>query len=475
MLFRRFYEDSLAQASYLIGCQATGEAVVIDANRDADLYLRAAAAEGVRITHVTETHIHADYLSGSRELMHRTGAQLLLSAYGGDDWGYRFGAGEGATLLHDGEEFSVGNIRLRVLHTPGHTPEHISFVVTDGATTEEPLGLVSGDFLFVGALGRPDLLEKAAGVEGTMEAAARQLFASLSKLEALPDHVQVWPGHGAGSACGKALGAMPSSTLGYERRVNPGLAYTDEEAFVEYILSDQPEPPRYFAVMKYANRDGPRVAGALPTPARLSGAELREQLGVQLGEGAVAVDLRSREAFAAGHVGGSINLPFGASFTNWAGSLLPYDRSLVLIGANAETSQQAARQLFLIGLDAVEGFAPADVFGQFSLDPGLESAESTDSAGAAAKVAEGMPLIDVRSATEWASGHVAEARHIHLGRLPQAIDEVPGDGPVLVMCQSGGRSAIARSILLSHGRRAINVEGGMMAWMQAGLPFTTEE
>ncbi len=471
MLFRRFYEDSLAQSSYLIGCQATGEAVVIDAHRDADLYLRAAAAEGVRITHVTETHIHADYLSGTRELADRTAAELLLSAYGGDDWSYRFGRAEGATLLGDGDEFSVGNVRLRALHTPGHTPEHISFVVTDGATTDEPLGLISGDFLFVGGLGRPDLLEKAAGVEGTMEAAARQLFASLSKLDALPDHVQVWPGHGAGSACGKALGAMPSSTLGYERRVNPGLSYTDEDAFVAYILADQPEPPAYFAVMKYANRDGPRVVGGLPEPDRLSGGELREHLR----NGAVAVDLRERDAFAAGHIGGSLNLPFNGSFTNWAGSLLPYDRPLVLIGVDAATAEAAARQLFLIGLDDVEGFVPAGVFGEFSLDPGLERAESTDAAGAARRLEQGLPLIDVRSASEWSGGHVAEARHIHLGRLPEAVDEVPGDGPVLVMCQSGGRSAIARSILLANGRRAINVEGGMTGWMRAGLPFTTEE
>ena len=471
MLFRRFYEDSLAQASYLIGCQATGEAVVIDANRDADLYLRAAADEGLRITHVTETHIHADYLSGSRELASRAGARLLLSAHGGDDWSYRFAQQDGAELLEDGQVFAVGNVTLEVVHTPGHTPEHLSFLVTDGATTSEPLGLVSGDFLFVGGVGRPDLLEKAAGVEGTMDAAARMLFASLQRLDDFPDHLQVWPGHGAGSACGKALGALPTSTLGYERRVNPALAYTDEDEFVAYILEDQPEPPRYFAVMKRWNRDGPRVVGHLPEPGRLGGARLRGLLD----DGGIGVDLRPREAFAAGHIGGTLNLPLNRSFTNWAGSLLPYATPLVLIGVEEAQAHEAARQLFLIGLDAVEGFAGAGVFEELGSASGLESAESIHAKAAAQAVARGTLLVDVRNAEEWRDAHIAEAHHCHLGLLPDSLDDLPGDGPLLVICHSGARSAIARSILLAHGRRAINVEGGMIGWIQAGLPYVQGE
>lgn len=466
MLFRRFYEDSLAQASYLIGCQATGEAVVIDANRDADLYLRAAADEGVRITHVSETHIHADYLSGSRELASRSGARILLSAHGGDDWSYRFAEQDDVELLADGAVFSVGNIRLEIMHTPGHTPEHISFLVTDGATTDEPLGLVSGDFLFVGGVGRPDLLEKAAGIEGTMDAAARQLYASLRRLDALPDHLQVWPGHGAGSACGKALGALPTSTLGYERRVNPALAYSDEDDFVDYILEDQPEPPRYFAVMKRWNRDGPRVIGHLPEPGRIGGSRLEGLLD----DGAVGVDLRPREAFAAGHLAGTLSLPLNRSFTNWAGSLLPYATPLALIGVDEAAAHEAARALFLIGLDDVAGFAGAAVLEEFSLSRGLETAESVQPREAAERIAQGTLLVDVRNATEWREGHVAEAHHLHLGRLPEALDDIPGEGPVLLICQSGARSAIARSVLQAHGRPAVNVEGGMIGWMQAGLP-----
>src|SRR5690606_22775832 len=211
MLLRRFFEGSLAQASYMVGCQATGEAIVVDPNRDVDVYLRAAEDEGMTIRQVTETHIHADFLSGARELARRSGATLLLSAEGGDDWQYAFAEEEGARLLRDGDEIRIGNVTLGVLHTPGHTPEHLTFSVTDGAASDRPMGLITGDFLFVGDVGRPDLLERAAGVADTMEEGARRLWASLERVRAMPDYLQIFPGHGAGSACGKALGAVPTS------------------------------------------------------------------------------------------------------------------------------------------------------------------------------------------------------------------------------------------------------------------------
>src|SRR3954471_13394673 len=198
MFFRRFYDDQLAQASYLLGCQATGEALVVDPNRHVEPYLRAAAAEGLRITHVTETHIHADFVSGARELARRAGARLLLSDAGGEDWRYRYAAEDGAALLSDGDTFRVGAIDMRALHTPGHTPEHLTFVVTDPAAATEPMGALTGDFVFVGDVGRPDLLERAAHFPGTMESSARQLFGSLRLLATLPDYLQIWPGHGAG-------------------------------------------------------------------------------------------------------------------------------------------------------------------------------------------------------------------------------------------------------------------------------------
>src|SRR5262245_54783780 len=224
MFFKRFYDDMLAQASYMIGCQRTGEALVVDPNRDVGQYIAAARAEQLHITHVTETHLHADFVSGARELSARTGAQLLLSSEGGADWQYAFAADAKARLLRDGDAFTVGNIRVEVMHTPGHTPEHISFVVTDKSASRAPWGILTGDFVFVGDVGRPDLLERAVGYHNTMESGARALFRSLVRFRALPDHVQVWPGHGAGSACGKALGAIPSSTVGYEKLGNWALA-----------------------------------------------------------------------------------------------------------------------------------------------------------------------------------------------------------------------------------------------------------
>src|SRR5262245_16754612 len=243
ILVKRFFDPKLAQVSYLIGASETGQAVVIDANRDVDLYIRTAAEDGVTITHVTETHIHADYVSGSRELAARTGAQLLLSAEGGPDWQYAFAKDANAILLEDGDRFDVGSVRIEAVHTPGHTPEHLMFLVTDTSVLQEPLAAVTGDFLFVGDVGRPDLLERAAKVAGTMETSARALFGSLKRITALPDHLQIWPGHGAGSACGKGLGSLPQSTLGYERRTNWALAPMSENEFVARVLTGQPDPP----------------------------------------------------------------------------------------------------------------------------------------------------------------------------------------------------------------------------------------
>ena len=214
MLLKRFYDDKLAQASYMIGCQVTGEAIVIDPHRDTDVYLRAAKEEGLEIAYVSETHIHADYLSGSRQLAKRTGAELVLSGEGDDTWQYGFTEEAGVRVVQDGDQIKLGNITLEVMHTPGHTPEHISFMVTDGAATSEPMGVLTGDFIFVGDVGRPDLLEKAAGFADTMEASARVLHGSLERFRELPPYLQIFPGHGAGSACGKALGSVPSTTLG---------------------------------------------------------------------------------------------------------------------------------------------------------------------------------------------------------------------------------------------------------------------
>jgi hydroxyacylglutathione hydrolase len=455
MFFRHFYDQRLAQASYLVGCQATGEAVVIDANRDVAQYLAAAAAEGLRITHVTETHIHADYVSGSRELAARSGAQLLLSGEGGPDWQYAFATAAGATLLHDGDTLMVGNLRLEVLHTPGHTPEHLSFLLTDTPASTQPVMIFTGDFVFVGDVGRPDLLEKAAKIEGTMEAGARTLWQSLERFRALPDHVQVWPGHGAGSACGKALGAVPSSTVGYEKLVNWGVGAADAVSFVAGVLEGQPEPPAYFAVMKRVNKVGPALLGERPPVAALDDATA----GALLDAGAVLLDVRAKEAFAAGHHQGAINVPVGKSLATYAGSLVAYDVPIVVLAPDAEAAHETRYALALIGLDDVRGWITA---AQLSARAGQVVPQVT-AADALAAVARGARIVDVRNRTEWDAGHVAAATLLPLPDLAARVGELPTDQPVLVHCQSGVRSAMATSFLRARGVDAVNVQGGYLA------------
>jgi hydroxyacylglutathione hydrolase len=469
MLLRRFYDDKLAQASYMVGCQACGEAIVVDPHRDTDLYLRAAADEEMTIRYVGETHIHADFLSGSRQLAKRTGATLLLSDEGGEDWRYRFADSDGARLLRDGDQIELGKVSLRVLHTPGHTPEHVSFLVTDGAATTEPLGILSGDFVFVGDVGRPDLLERAAGVANTMEAGARQLYRSLERFRTLPDHLQVWPGHGAGSACGKALGAVPSSTVGYEKLVSWALAPRSEDEFVEEVLRDQPEPPAYFAVMKRMNRDGPPLLEGLPVPELLG----PEGLASVLREGATVVDTRSRGEFSAGHAPGTLNIPLREDFPTWAGSLLSYDRPLYLLAAGEGRAREAARDLTLIGQDRIEGYFDASALEAWERVHGpLETTAVVDwSAAERAARDEGAMLLDVRRTTEWNEAHAPGATHIHLGELPSRLDELPRDRPILLYCRTANRSAIAASILQAVGFADVrNVEGGITERLERRLP-----
>ncbi len=467
MFFRQFYDQPLAQASYLIGCQQTGEAIVIDPIRDIAQYRQVASAEGLRITHVTETHIHADFVSGARELASATGAALFLSGEGGADWQYRFAAADGATLLHDGDVIRVGNIVLKVMHTPGHTPEHIAFVVVDTPRAAGPMGIVTGDFVFVGEVGRPDLLERAAGVANTMEAGAHALFRSLERFRGLPDHLQVWPGHGAGSACGKSLGAVPFSTVGYEKLSNWGVAESNEAQFVINVLDGQPEPPRYFAKMKHINRDGPRVLGGMPTPARLDAETI-----VSRTADSWLIDIRTARAFAGAHIPGALSLPLGRSFTTHAGSLVPYDVDIVLLapkavdGATPPAVSAAARNLALIGLDRVTGWLDAnDALAVWQRDGHTAAATAQMTVEQLADWS-GAPLtvIDVRGESEWHSGHLPGAMHIPLGQLADRIGELPAT-PIVVQCQTGSRSNIAASLLQKMGRDDVhNLTGGYTAW-----------
>ena len=465
MLLRRFYDQSLAQASYLLGCQRSGEAIVVDPNRDIAQYLHAAAAERLRITKVAETHIHADFVSGARALAARTGATLLLSDEGGTGWRYRFAGEDDATLLHDGDRIEIGAILLDAMHTPGHTPEHLTFLVTDSATTDRPIGALTGDFIFVGDVGRPDLLERAAGEAGTTTAASRSLFRSLRRFAALPDYLQLWPGHGAGSACGKSLGTMPSSTLGYERITNWAFGIDDEDEFVQRVLEGQPEPPPYFARMKRVNRDDPPTEPLRTPPTRPPG-----ELATVVRGGALLLDVRSGAAFAKGHVPGSLSLPLGRALATWAGWLLPYDRDLHILASTADAAVEAARVLGLIGLDRVRGAFDEGALAHWAASEGeLETTQRTGVSGVDALVAGGGTILDVRARDEFEKGHLPGASNIPLGELAARVAELPADRPLVVHCQGGTRSGIAASLLQAGGiAGVVDVEGGFGAWAREG-------
>jgi hydroxyacylglutathione hydrolase len=468
MLLRYFYDSKLAHASYLVGCQETGEAIVVDPGRDIEPYLTTAKAEGFRLVAATETHIHADFVSGARELAERAGVTLYLSDEGDENWKYHYINAYQHRRLKEGDSFKIGNILFEVRHTPGHTPEHISLLVTDTVGANQPMGIFTGDFVFVGDVGRPDLLEKAAGIAGTAEAGARQMFHSLQRFKTLPDFLQVWPAHGAGSACGKSLGAVPSSTVGYEKLFNAALSFTDENSFVTALLEGQPEPPKYFAMMKQLNKIGPPMLHTLPAPASLP----LERLETLLAEGATIVDIRRASAFAAAHLPGTINIPYNNDFTTWAGWLLNYDEPFYLI-VDTPTVPQVMRDLTYIGLANAAGyFEPAALDAWREAGHPAESYTRATPAQIADKVAAGeVTVIDVRNDHEWQAGHIPGARHLMLGYLPERVSEIPTDKPVLVQCQSGARSAIGASILQTKGiANVLNLAGGISAWTAAGLP-----
>jgi len=458
MIFRRLYHDRLAQASYLIACEATRKAIVIDPLRDPERYLEAAAFEDVRIELVTETHVHADFLSGAEALARVAGAKLVLSAEGDDDGASERVRRTGAQALRHGDLLQIGRVRLEVRHTPGHTPEHLVFAVTDEATSDLMVGLLSGDFLFAGDVGRPDLLERAVGIQGSMRRAAADLYRSLQAVRDLPDYLQVWPGHGAGSACGKSLGAVPQSTLGYELRTNWAFQIGDEQEFVRTVLADQPEPPAYFARMKALNARG---VSEMPAASGLDASALRARVR----EGALVIDTRPSAEFLARHLQGSISVPIGRSFLTWAGSVLDPERELVLLLApdGMHEADTLRRDLALIGYDRVLGALPSTDLASFApreLDsiPSIP-AHQLSSDGSVASV------IDVRSETEWNEGHVPGAMHVPLVQLGARLAELRRREPLLIYCQGGARSALAASLLRAAGVRDVtNADGGFEAW-----------
>lgn len=466
MYFQHVYDKTLAQGSYFVGCQKCGVAIVIDPKRDVDTYLEIAAQNNMAITHIAETHIHADYLSGARELAALTGAKLYLSDEGGPDWQYQF--------LHiglrDGDSFEVGNLKFEVIHTPGHTPESISLLLTDTPASDQPVMLFTGDFVFVGDIGRPDLLEKAAGIKGTQEAGARQMFESLKRFAALPDHVQVWPGHGAGSACGKALGAVPGSTVGYEKISNWAFRFgADEKGFVKYLLEDQPEPPRYFAQMKKLNKIDRPLLTAVPKPGKLTTAELKAALK----DGVKVIDTRSKAEFANGYIPGTINIQGNNSFSTWMGWFLSYQESFILIAEESKVDD-LTRKLMRIGLDNISGYVDGI---QSWVEGGgkLEKANivSLDDFKDILKTNH-TQIIDLRGASEFKAGHIKGTENLFIGDLEQNLSRIRKDQPVVIHCQGGDRAAIGYSLLARHGFTNIkNFSGGMQEWRSSGNPVET--
>ncbi len=475
MFMRMVYDENLAQAAYLIGCQRTGEAIVFDPQRDVDRYTDLARAHDLRVTATCETHIHADFLSGSRELAERVGARVYVSDEGGADWKYQWldkkhgGGSYDHVLLRDADTFNVGAIEFRAIHTPGHTPEHLCYLVTDkGGGADEPIGLISGDFLFVGDLGRPDLLETAAGQAGAREPSAKRLYKSLHVINDLPEYVQVWPGHGSGSACGKALGAVPTSTIGYEKRFNPALkAATGEQAFVDFILAGQPEPPMYFARMKRDNKLGPRVLGALPAPPRLAPTDLAT---IDTASHAI-IDTRDWPEFRAGHVPGSLSLPLGRPFPTDAGSLIGGDEAMTLVVEGGRLDE-VVRQLVRIGLDDIRGWLdPSDLARYAAEGRPMATIEDVTPQRALEMVGDsGARVLDVRRRSEYDQGHLPGAINIAHTRLPERLGEAPTDQTLVVQCLGAWRSARAASYLQRRGYRVVNLAGGYRAYIAAGLP-----
>jgi len=447
-MFLRFFDDGLAQASFLVACDRSREAAIVDPRRDIDIYVDAARHHGLSIVYAIETHIHADFVSGAREL----GAH-----------GARVVAGPGAYLAFDhhgathGERLELGDVTIEILHTPGHTPEHISLLVREPG---HPARALTGDTLFVGAVGRPDLLgaDQARGL-------AVQLYHSLVEiLLALPDDVEVHPGHGAGSLCGSGIGSDPHSTIRQERLVNPMLQHRSEDAFVTAVLADLPETPAYFRRMKRVNHEGPpllNLTSAVQPPPPMDVAALSEAVRT----GATLLDLRTSRAFGGAHISRAIHIPFGAKVGYWAGWVIDPESSIILIVEGERQAADTRRQLLRVGLDRVKGKAVADVDAWRAAGLTVTSTTQLSADELQARLAKGAPLtvVDVRTPQEWRAGHIDGTTHVPVGDLPARAAELP-QGEIAVICEGGLRSSLATSLLERAGRQAANVADGMSVY-----------
>ncbi|MFZ0389881.1 MAG: rhodanese-like domain-containing protein [Calditrichia bacterium] len=462
MILETIFTEGLAHFSYLIGDRSAGVCAVIDPRRDFDIYLQKAKQHHLRITHVIETHIHADFVSGGKELAAYCGAEFC----GGEQGNYEFPH----RALQDGEIIRLGEVRLTVYHTPGHTPDPICLLVSGGSSAEAPWGLFTGDTLFAGEIGRPDLLGKE-----NEEKLARQLFQSLhEKIFQLPDYIVIYPAHGKGSPCGAAIGDRSTSTLGYEKANNPLLQITDAEHFSKEVLKSLEPAPAYYPKMKQVNARGPKPLGRLPYLQPLSAEEFRKEMQQ---ENTVVVDTREIEAFAAAHIKNSLSIPFRESFPIWAGRILEPEQRFLLVLQDDALAEQARLNLLRVGLDDTIGYLRKGIRSWIEAGNKFESIHVLDVHRLNRWMKEGrqFQLLDVREKEEFKSGHLPGARHIFVPDLPGELENLDKSLPVVLYCGSGFRSSIAASLLLSRGFQVINVPGSYTAWQAAGKEIRQPE
>jgi hydroxyacylglutathione hydrolase len=468
MLLHQRFIPGLAIASYIVADEQSGDAAVIDATRDVDEFIQYARENDLHIRHILETHVHADFVVGSRELKARLDDVPIIhaSGMGGGEWN----PAHADHLVGDGDEIQVGSLRLKAVHTPGHTPEHVSWALYDDTRSRDtPWVLFTGDFLFVGDVGRPDLLG-----EEARQRLAHELYQSVfERLRDIPDITEVFPNHGAGSLCGKAINSRRTSTVGFERRFNPAFVQKPEKEWVRDLMADMPLAPPYFRRMKRVNRQGPAILGPeWPGQRRWSPKDVYERTC----ESCLVVDVRSKEAFAAAHIPGAINIPFGPPLATWAGWLLPYDRPIQLVVDDPRQVPAVVTHLVRVGFDDVQGYVQGglDAWETAGLPLATLHTASVHELHRQLQQRTHVTVLDVRTEKEWKAGHIDGAIHIHGGLLQERSAEVPRDKPVYVVCGSGYRASIAASFLKREGYPHVtNVLGGMTAWKAAGLPITT--
>jgi hydroxyacylglutathione hydrolase len=463
MYLEQFFVEGLGHASYLVASDTTKEALVVDPGRDPQPYVEVAHRRGFEVRYVLETHNHNDFVSGAQQLAACLGAEHVASAEAALAFPYR--------AVRESDELRAGELRVRVLDTPGHTPEHVSYVLVDTSRADEPLMVFSGGDLLVGAVGRPDLLGRELG-----EQLAPRLYDSLhGKLLRLADHVIVLPTHGGGSLCGKGIAGTRLTTVGYERRFNAALQQPSREAFVDFVLGGNPGIPSYYARMRPTNQRGPEPF-RLPEPRPLPPDAVQHLAG----HGALVLDTRPNVAFGGAHIPGAFNMPLGPMFATWVGWLLPADQALALVLGREEDWERVTTALLRIGYERFAGYLQ---FGMASwVEHGLpvERVEQLSVHDLYRRLVEDatVQVLDVRMDSEWQEGHIEEALHQMLGDLPTRLDALALEfaRPVAVVCGSGYRSSIATSVLRRHGFRAVwNVLGGMTAWVEAGYPVVEEE